>query len=154
MMGVPNNGPANVFCDNNAVVTNATIPESTLKWKHNSIAYHKVQEVVAAGIIRIAKEHTDSNLQVEVQRCNFIILMEVLKSVLVAMIPALLKGILWATQKERRQKRSLGLMIRPGMGLRCQVMFPLVDCLVFSWKIDLGRKWSGSLWHSGQNFTI
>jgi hypothetical protein len=62
MMGVPINGPANVFCDNNAVVTNATIPESTLKRKHNSIAYHKVREAVAAGVIRVAKEHTDSNL--------------------------------------------------------------------------------------------
>ena len=62
MMGVPLNGPVNVFCDNNAVVTNATIPESTLKRKHNSIAYHKVREAVAAGTIRIAKEHTDTNL--------------------------------------------------------------------------------------------
>jgi hypothetical protein len=62
MMGVPINGSANVFCDNNAVVTNATIPESAIKRKHNSIAYNKVQAAVAAGIIRIAKEHTDSNL--------------------------------------------------------------------------------------------
>jgi hypothetical protein len=62
MMGVPINGPANVFCDNNAIVTNATIPESTLKRKHNSIAYHNVREAVAAGVIRVAKEHTDSSL--------------------------------------------------------------------------------------------
>ncbi len=62
MMGVPINGPANVFCDNDAIVTNSTIPTSTLKQKHNAIAYHKVREAVAPGTIRIAKEHTDSNL--------------------------------------------------------------------------------------------
>ncbi len=62
MMGIPIEGPADVFCDNESVVTNSTIPESTLKRKHNSIAYHKVREAVAAGIIRIAKEHTDTNL--------------------------------------------------------------------------------------------
>jgi hypothetical protein len=62
MMGVPINGPANVFCDNNSVVSNAKTPESTLKHKHNAIAYHKVREAVAAGTIRIAKEHTDTSL--------------------------------------------------------------------------------------------
>jgi hypothetical protein len=62
MMGIPIDGATNVFCDNDAVVKNSTIPESTLKRKHNSIAYHKVREAVASNIIRIAKEHTDSNL--------------------------------------------------------------------------------------------
>lgn len=38
MMGIPIEGPADVFCDNESVVTNSTIPESTLKRKHNSIA--------------------------------------------------------------------------------------------------------------------
>ena len=37
MMGVPLRGPTNVFCDNKSVVTNSTVPESTLKRKHNSI---------------------------------------------------------------------------------------------------------------------
>jgi hypothetical protein len=62
MMGIPIEGPANVFCNNEAVVTNSTVPESMLKRKHNSIAYHKVREAVASGTIRIAKEHTDTNL--------------------------------------------------------------------------------------------
>lgn len=62
MMGVPIDGPANVFCDNQSVVTNATIPTSTLKKKHNSIAYHRVREAVAARILRIAKVHTSENL--------------------------------------------------------------------------------------------
>jgi hypothetical protein len=42
MFGIPIKGPTNVFCDNQSVVTNATKPESTLKRKHNSIAYHRV----------------------------------------------------------------------------------------------------------------
>jgi hypothetical protein len=40
MFGIPIDGPTNVFCDNQSVVTNATMPESVLKRKHNSIAYH------------------------------------------------------------------------------------------------------------------
>jgi hypothetical protein len=62
MFGVPIDGPANVFCDNNAVVKNTTLPESTLSKKHNAICYHRVREAVAAGTIRIAKEGTESNL--------------------------------------------------------------------------------------------
>jgi hypothetical protein len=50
MFGIPIEGPTNVFCDNQSVVTNATIPESTLKRKHNSIAYHRVREAAAAGV--------------------------------------------------------------------------------------------------------
>jgi hypothetical protein len=62
MFGVPLVGPANMFCDNNGVVINCTIPESTLKKKHYAIAYHKVREAVAQGTIRIAKEDTKTNL--------------------------------------------------------------------------------------------
>jgi hypothetical protein len=62
MLGVPIDGPANVFCDNKSVVTNATTPTSTLKKKHNSIAYHQVREAVAAGILQIAKVQSSENL--------------------------------------------------------------------------------------------
>jgi hypothetical protein len=62
MMGVEVDGPTNVFCDNNSVVINSTKPESTLKKKHNAIAYHRVREAQAAGIIRIAKEDGTENL--------------------------------------------------------------------------------------------
>jgi hypothetical protein len=34
----------------------------TLKRKHNSIAYHKVHQAVAANILCIAKESSDQNL--------------------------------------------------------------------------------------------
>ncbi len=62
MFGVPIDGPANMYCDNGSIVMNCTLPESTLKKKHNSIAYHKVRESVAQGTIRIAKEDGETNL--------------------------------------------------------------------------------------------
>ena len=51
MMGIPIDGSASVFCDNMSVVMNTTHPESMLKKKHNAIAYHRVHETIAAGII-------------------------------------------------------------------------------------------------------
>jgi hypothetical protein len=36
MFGVPVAGPTSVFCDNNAVVLNSSIPESTLSKKDNA----------------------------------------------------------------------------------------------------------------------
>ncbi len=62
MFGIPIEGPTNVFCDNQSVVTNTTKPESTLKRKHNSIAYYWVREAAAANTIRIAKEAHESNI--------------------------------------------------------------------------------------------
>ena len=54
MMGIPIDGPTNMFCDNKAVVRNSTMPESTLKKKHVAICYHCVQEACASGMIQIA----------------------------------------------------------------------------------------------------
>jgi len=62
MFGMPLTGPANVFCDNQGVVNNTTLPESILTKKHNQICYHRVREAVAAKIIRIAKEDSSTNL--------------------------------------------------------------------------------------------
>ena len=56
LMGMPIDGPANVFCDNESVVKNSSQPESTLKKKSNAVAYHRVREAQAAGIMRIAWE--------------------------------------------------------------------------------------------------
>jgi hypothetical protein len=62
MLGVPIDGPTNVFCDNRGVVRNASIPESTLmKKKHNAINYHAVREAAAAGILRVGKEDGETN---------------------------------------------------------------------------------------------
>lgn len=62
LMGVEVDGPTSVFCDNESVVKNSTKPESTLKKKHNAIAYHRVREAQAAGILRIAWENGQTNL--------------------------------------------------------------------------------------------
>jgi len=62
MFGVPIEGPTNVFCDNESVYKNVSTPESVLKKKHHSIAYHRCRESVAAKVIRIAWEPTATNL--------------------------------------------------------------------------------------------
>ena len=62
MMGIEVDGPTNIYCDNEAVTKNCSIPESTLKKKHHSIAYHRNREAVAAGTCRIAKEDSATNL--------------------------------------------------------------------------------------------
>jgi hypothetical protein len=62
MMGVPLEGPARVFCDNEAVYRNSSDATSTLKKKHQSIAYHIVRESVAASIIIVFKEDGETNL--------------------------------------------------------------------------------------------
>ena len=40
MMGLFMEGPSQVLCDNKSFVLNMTLPSSTLKKKHNAIAYH------------------------------------------------------------------------------------------------------------------
>ena len=62
MFGVPVTEPTNVFCDNNGVVKNVSIPQSMLQKKHNAINYHAIREAVAAGIIRVGKEDGMTNL--------------------------------------------------------------------------------------------
>ena len=62
MMGVQIDGPCNLFCDNESVVKNTTRPESPIKKKHNSVAYHKARESIASKICRIAKEDRASNV--------------------------------------------------------------------------------------------
>ena len=54
MLGAPIKGPALMLGDNMSVVTNCTIPSSTLKKKHNAIAYHCVRGAAMAGVIVLA----------------------------------------------------------------------------------------------------
>ena len=61
-IGVPLIGPTNMYCDNQGVVKNTSVPESTLTKKHNSINYHIVRESAAAGILRVGKEDTETNI--------------------------------------------------------------------------------------------
>ena len=51
MMCIPIDGPTNIFCDNEAVVRNSTMPESTFKKKYVAICYHCLQEACASGMI-------------------------------------------------------------------------------------------------------
>ena len=48
-MGVPIFGPLLIYGDNMSIIHNTQKPESTLKKKSNSIAYHAVRELVAMG---------------------------------------------------------------------------------------------------------
>ena len=62
MFGIPIEGPINMFCENKAVYNNVSTPESTLNKKNVSICYRKCREAVAAGVARIDKEGTATNL--------------------------------------------------------------------------------------------
>jgi hypothetical protein len=62
MFGIPTEGPTDVFCDNESVFKNVSVPESVLSKKQHSISYHAARESVAAGVVRIAKENTLTNL--------------------------------------------------------------------------------------------
>jgi Reverse transcriptase (RNA-dependent DNA polymerase) len=62
MFGIPVTDACDVFCDNQAVVFNSSIPQSTLAKKHNAICFHRVREAVASGMIRVAKVQSEFNL--------------------------------------------------------------------------------------------
>ena len=62
MMGIPLEGYAYVKVDNMSVVKNSSVPESQLKKKSNSIAYHFVRQVAAADVARISYEPGETNL--------------------------------------------------------------------------------------------
>jgi hypothetical protein len=61
MLGVPVNGPTLMKGDNMSVILNTTVPSSQLKKKHNAIAYHRVREAVAAGVVQFVHIPTDQN---------------------------------------------------------------------------------------------
>ena len=62
MMGVPIDGPTYTYCDNQSVVSNTSNPESMLKKKSNSIAYHAAREAVAMGEMLITYVPTNNNI--------------------------------------------------------------------------------------------
>ena len=62
MMGIKVEGPSILMIDNQSVVANTTLPSSSLKKKHNSIAYHRMREAVAAGIIKVGFIRSATNL--------------------------------------------------------------------------------------------
>ena len=62
MIGIKVEGPSVLPADNEAVVKNTTLPSSTMKKRHNAIAYHKVREAVAANVVRVACIRTYLNV--------------------------------------------------------------------------------------------
>lgn len=55
MFGIPlDDEPTHIMCDNESVVRNSMLVESTLNKKHNSIAYHYTRWNVAAGVVNIS----------------------------------------------------------------------------------------------------
>jgi len=62
MMGVPIEGYCHTCVDNMSVVNNMSVPESVLKKKSNSIAYHYVRSKCAEDILRITYENRKTNL--------------------------------------------------------------------------------------------
>ena len=60
-IGLRLDGPANIGCDNQGVVKNTSIPESTLSKKHNAVNYHIICEAVAAESICMGKENMQTN---------------------------------------------------------------------------------------------
>jgi hypothetical protein len=50
-LGVPVNEKSFMFGDNQSVITNSTIPHSSLNKRHNALAYHRVREMIAADVL-------------------------------------------------------------------------------------------------------
>ena len=61
MMGIPILGYCHVYGDNQSVLANTSVPESVLKKKSQSIAYHYVREGVARNEWRTAYVNTKDN---------------------------------------------------------------------------------------------
>ena len=61
MMGIPCEGPALIYGDNQSVLANTTIPDSTLKKKSQSIAFHFVREGSARDEWRTTYVNTHDN---------------------------------------------------------------------------------------------
>ena len=61
MLGVPVEGPSIMLGDNLSMVKNCTLPSSTLKKKHNALAYHRVREAVAAKVILLGHCTSEEN---------------------------------------------------------------------------------------------
>jgi hypothetical protein len=62
MMGVPLDGATHIKAGNMSVIKNSSLPESMLKKKSNSIAYHYVGERADSGAVSITYEPTKSKL--------------------------------------------------------------------------------------------
>ena len=67
MMGIPVNNPAFIYGDNQSILWNTIDPDSTLKKKSSSVAYHFVCEGVTkdkwrTGYVKTSENPSDVNL--------------------------------------------------------------------------------------------
>ena len=80
MMGIPCDQPSHIYGDNQSDLANTTMPDSTLKKKSQSIAYHFVCERSAHGEWRMAyfnMHNNDADLLTKLlpngeKRCKFV----------------------------------------------------------------------------------
>ena len=68
-MGIPINGPTFVYGDNKSVLVNSSQPDSVLKKKNNSVAYHHVGEGITRDEWRVAYINTDDNQLDPMTKC-------------------------------------------------------------------------------------
>ena len=61
MMGIPCDGPTYILGDNQSVLANTTLPDSTLRKKSQSIAYHFVWEGSTRDEWRTSYVNTNDN---------------------------------------------------------------------------------------------
>ena len=61
-MGVPLDGPAWLFGDNESIVKSSTIPASTLNKRHNALSYHTMRSAISANIIKFCHIPGDVNI--------------------------------------------------------------------------------------------
>ena len=62
MFGIPVDGPAFIFGDNQSVLANTSVPSSTLKKKSQSVAFHFLREGCARDEWRTSYIHTSMNM--------------------------------------------------------------------------------------------
>ncbi len=61
-LGIKVSKPSASSGDNAGVITNASMPEATLKKKHVALSFHSVRENVAAGVIHPYKVSSKNNI--------------------------------------------------------------------------------------------
>jgi len=62
MLGAPVKGRTTLFGDNKSMITNASLPHSTLKKRNQANNYHRVREAVASGVVSVVHVDTEYNL--------------------------------------------------------------------------------------------
>ncbi len=61
VMGMDVEKCSTLLGDNNSVIVNTQLPSSSIKKKHNSVAFHKAREAVAAGHVRTGHINSTEN---------------------------------------------------------------------------------------------